>query len=37
VNDARDVANALVLLATGRIPVGGVPVLGGEDASHLFL
>jgi hypothetical protein len=30
------VANALVMLARGEIPVGGVPVWGRENASHLF-
>lgn len=36
VNDAQEVANALVMLARGEIPVGGVPVWGRENASHLF-
>lgn len=37
VNDAQEVANALVMLARGEIPVGGVPVWGRENASHLFV
>jgi trehalose 6-phosphate synthase/phosphatase len=36
VNDAQEVANALVMLARGEIPAGGVPVWGRENASHLF-
>ena len=36
VNDAQEVANALVLLAKGEIPPGGVPVWGRENAPDLF-
>jgi trehalose 6-phosphate synthase/phosphatase len=36
VNDAQDVANALVLLAEGEVPAGGVPVWGRENHSSLF-
>ena len=36
VNDAQEVANALVLLAKGEVPVGGVPVWGREVAPDLF-
>jgi len=36
VNGPQEVANALVLLAKGKIPAGGVPVWGRENATHLF-
>jgi trehalose 6-phosphate synthase/phosphatase len=36
VNDAQEVANALVLLARGEIPEGGVPVWGREFSTDLF-
>jgi trehalose 6-phosphate synthase/phosphatase len=35
VTDVQEVANALVLLATGKLPVGGAPVWGKEQ-THLF-
>ena len=37
VNSAQGVANALVLLAKGEIPQGGVPIWGRENASGLFV
>ena len=36
VNDAQEVANALVLLAQGRIPEGGVPVWEHRSSSDMF-
>jgi trehalose 6-phosphate synthase/phosphatase len=36
VNDAQEVANALVLLARGEIPEGGVPVWGREFSTDMF-
>ncbi|KAL7566116.1 hypothetical protein ACA910_003890 [Epithemia clementina (nom. ined.)] len=36
VNGAQDVANALVMLAHGDVPRGGVPVWGRENATYLF-
>ena len=36
VNGAQDVANALVMLAQGDVPRGGVPVWGRENATYLF-
>jgi trehalose 6-phosphate synthase/phosphatase len=37
VNDAQEVANALVLLAKGEYPTaGGAPVWGREGTSHMF-
>lgn len=36
VNDAQEVANALVLLAQGAVPSGGVPIWNRENASHMF-
>ena len=36
VNGAQDVANALVMLAQGDVPQGGVPVWGRENATDLF-
>jgi trehalose 6-phosphate synthase/phosphatase len=36
VNDAQEVANALVLLAQGEVPAGGVPIWDRADSSHMF-
>ena len=36
VNDAQEVANALVLLARGEVPDGGVSVWGRENTPDLF-
>ena len=36
VNDAQEVANALVMLAQGEIPEGGVPVWGRDRSSDMF-
>lgn len=36
VYDAQEVANALVLLAKGEVPEGGVPVWGREVAQDMF-
>lgn len=36
VNDAQEVANALVLLAKGRIPDGGVPIWKENNSMKLF-
>ena len=36
VNDAEEVANALVMLAQGEIPEGGVPVWGRGSSTDMF-
>jgi trehalose 6-phosphate synthase/phosphatase len=36
VNDVQDVANALVMLASGTVPLGGVPVWGRANSSNIF-
>jgi trehalose 6-phosphate synthase/phosphatase len=36
VNDAQEVANALVMLAEGDVPTGGVPVWGRANSSDFF-
>jgi trehalose 6-phosphate synthase/phosphatase len=36
VNDVQDVANALVMLASGTVPSGGVPVWGRTNSSNIF-
>jgi len=36
VNDAQEVANALVMLAQGEIPEGGVPVWGRHSSADMF-
>lgn len=36
VNAIQEVANALVLLAKGEVPVGGVPVCGKEGNNDML-
>lgn len=35
-NDAQEVANALVMLAGRQVPEGGVPIWGSENATEMF-